>query len=99
LRANHAKPLIINWGNGPDFNPDEAISGWIRDELTANACFGARAKVQLHVGQFFRDIAHRTDKVKRRCRRALQEQVDVLAPIIHAILHQPDHVDPTVALV
>ena len=83
----------------PDVNPDEAIWGWIRDEVTANTCFGTKAKVQHHIGQFFRGIVHRTDEVKRRCRRTLQEQADALAPIIDAILHQPDHVDPTVALV
>ena len=83
----------------PDFNPDEAIWGWIRDEVTANTCFGTKAKVQQHVGQFFRDIARRTDEVKRRCRPTLQAQADKLAPFLDAILHQPDHVDPTVALV
>ena len=83
----------------PDFNPDEAIWGWIREEVTANTCFGTKAKVQHHVGQFFRDIGQRTDEVKRRCRRTLQEQADAVAPIIDAILHQPNHVDPTVALV
>ncbi len=83
----------------PDFNPDEAIWGWIRDEVTANTCFGTKGKVQQHVSQFFRDIGQRTDEVKRRCRRTLQEQADALTPIIDAILHQPDHVDPTVALV
>jgi transposase len=83
----------------PDFNPDEAIWGWIRDEVTANTCFGTKAKVQHHVGQFFHGIGQRTDEVKRRCRRTLQEQADALAPIIDAILQQPNHVDPTVALV
>ena len=83
----------------PDFNPDEAIWGWIREEVTANTCFGTKAKVQQHVGHFFRDIANRTDEVKRRCRRALQAQADALAPIVDAILQQPNHVDPTVALV
>lgn len=83
----------------PDFNPDEAIWGWIREEVTANTCFGTRAKVQAHVGQFFRDIVQRTDEVKRRCRRTLQAQADALAPLILAILDQPDHGDPTVALV
>jgi transposase len=83
----------------PDFNPDEAIWGWVREEVTANTCFGTKAKVQHHVGRFCRDIAQRTDEVKRRCRRTLQAQADALASIIDAILHQPDHVDPTVALV
>ena len=83
----------------PDFNPDEANRGWIREEVTANTCFRTKAEVQHHVGQFFRDIAHRTDEVMRRCRRTLQVQADALAPIIDAILHQLHHVDPTVALV
>ena len=83
----------------PDFNSDEAIWGWIREEVTANTCFETTAKVQHHVGQFFRGIAHRADEVKRRCRRTLQAQADALAPIIDAIIHQPEHVDPTLALV
>jgi len=82
----------------PDFNPDEAIWGWIREEVTANTCFGTRAKVQQHVGRFFHDIAQRTDEVKRRCRRTLQSLADLLAPTVDAIL-QHTHVDPTVASV
>ena len=83
----------------PDFNPDEAIWGWVREEVTANTCFGTKAKARQHVGQFFRDIAQRASEVKRRCRRTLQAQADELAPLIDAILHQPDHGVPTVALV
>src|SRR5215212_869295 len=82
----------------PDFNPDEAIWGWIREEVTANTCFGTKAKVRQHVDQFFRDIAQRTDEVKRRCRRTLQAQADALAATVDTILQQqPDHVDPTLA--
>jgi transposase len=104
LRAYLATPdvhlrLVRLPAYSPDFNPDEAIWGWIRAEVTANTCFGTRAKVQQHVGQFFRDIVRRTDEVKRRCRRTLPAQADALAPLIDAILGQPDHVDPTVALV
>src|SRR5262249_48381938 len=104
LRAYLATPdvrcrLVRLPAYSPDFNADEHIWGWVREEVTANTCFGTKAKVQQHVGQFFRDIAQRTDEVKHRCRRTLQAQADALAPIIDAILHQPDHVDPTVALV
>jgi transposase len=104
LRAYLASPnlrlrLVRLPAYSPDFNPDEAIWGWIREEVTANTCFGTKAKVQQHVGQFFRDIVQRTDEVKRRCRRTLQAQADALAPLVDAILQQPDHVDPTVALV
>jgi transposase len=83
----------------PDFNPDEAIWGWVREEVTANTCFGAKVTVQQHVGQFFRDIIHRTNEVKRRCRRFLQSLADALTPTVDAILPHPHHVDPTVALV
>lgn len=104
LRAYLATPdlrlrLVRLPAYSPDSNPDEAIWGWIREEVTANTCFGTGAKVQQHVGQFFRHIAHRADEVKRRCRRTLQAQADALAPLLDAIPHQPDHVDPTVALV
>jgi transposase len=104
LRAHLATPdlrlrLVRLPAYSPDFNPDEAIWGWIREDVTANACFGTKAKVQQHVGRFFRDIAQRTDEVKRRCRRTLQAQADALAPLINAMLHQADHVDPTVAWV
>ena len=34
--------------------------------MTANTCFGTKAEVQHHVGQFFRNIANRTEDVKRR---------------------------------
>src|SRR5205823_1167585 len=30
----------------PDFNPDEHIWGWVRAEVTANTCFGTKAKVR-----------------------------------------------------
>jgi transposase len=104
IRAYLATPdvrlrLVRLPASSPDFTPDEATWGWIREQVTANTCFETKANVQHHVGQFFHGIVHRTDEVKRRCRRAPQEQADALAPIIDAILHQPDHVDPTVALV
>jgi len=87
LRAYLATPdlrlrLVRLPSYSPDFNPDEAIWGWIREEVTANTYFGTKATVQQHVGQFFRDIAQRTDEVKRRCRRALQAQADALAPFL-----------------
>jgi hypothetical protein len=71
----------------------------VREEVTANACFGTSAKVQQHISQCFRDIARPTDEVKRGCRRTLRAQADALTPAIDAILHQPDHGDPTVAWV
>ena len=40
-------------GYSPDFNADEAIWDWVREEVTANLCLGTKAKVQEKVGRFF----------------------------------------------
>jgi transposase len=56
----------------PDFNADEAIWKWIREEITANTCFGTAAKVAASVGPFFDTVDARVEEVKRRCRTALQ---------------------------
>ena len=83
----------------PDFNGDEAIWGWVRAEVTANTCCGAKAKVREAVGAFFRALGHRAPEVKRRCRTVLQAHADSLALAATALLHQPQHADPTLALV
>ena len=56
----------------PDFNANEAIWGWARQEATANQCLGTRAAVREKVGGFFTDLTTRRDEVKRRCRTVLQ---------------------------
>jgi transposase len=48
----------------PDFNADEMIWGWARADVTANTCFGTKAKVREQVGAFLRGLADRTDDVK-----------------------------------
>jgi transposase len=83
----------------PDFNADEAIWGWVREAVTANTCFGTKAKVREAVGQFFRSITERTEEVKHRCRTVLQARTDALAPVAAALLQPPRHVVPTLALV
>ena len=40
----------------PDFNADEAIWGWARQEATANQRLGTRAVVREKVGGFFTDL-------------------------------------------
>lgn len=37
--------LVALPGYSPDFNPDEAIWDWIREDVTANICFGKAANV------------------------------------------------------
>ncbi len=63
----------------PDYNADEAIWAWIREEVTANTCFGTKAAVREHVGAFLRGLADRADEVKTRCRTALQAEALALA--------------------
>jgi transposase len=62
----------------PDFNPDEAIWDWIREDVTANTCWGTAEKVQQKVDEFFAGLAQRTIEVIKRCRRELQALADQL---------------------
>ena len=76
----------------PDFNADEAIWAWIREEVTANCCFGTAAKVREKVDAFFHAIADRAAEVKHRCRTVLQASAETSD-------ESPDacHVDPVAA--
>jgi len=70
--------LVALPGYSPDFNPDEAIWAWVREEVTADICFGTAAKVREKVDAFFAGLAARTSEVKQPCRRELQAQADAL---------------------
>ncbi len=63
----------------PDFNADEHIWAWVRQEVTANTCFGTADKVRAHVDPFFAGLGTRTEEIKRRCRTELQRRADALA--------------------
>ncbi|MBI4337911.1 MAG: transposase [Chloroflexi bacterium] len=82
----------------PDFNGDEAIWDWARDEVTANACLGTKAKVREKLGAFFHGLAQRTEEVKRRCRTVLQARAEALLASTPQ-LAVAQHVDPTSVLV
>ncbi len=77
----------------PDFNPDEAIWAWAREEVTANTCLGTKAKVQEQMAQCFAGLPRRTAEVQSRCRRTLQA-------LAEAVTASPEpqqdalHVDP-----
>jgi transposase len=86
-------------GYSPDFNADEAIWDWVRDEVTANTCLGTKAKVREQVGAFLRALSARAEDVKRRCRTALQSRADALETATTKTLQAPQHVGPTLALV
>jgi len=83
----------------PDFNPDEAIWDWVREEVTANECLGTKEKVQEKVNGFFNKLAHRGDEVRRRCRRALQVRAEAIKLATDSPISQPGYVDSTLALV
>jgi transposase len=75
----------------PDFNADEAIWAWVREEVTANICLGTKAAVQEKVGHFFAGLTSRTEEVKTRCQTKLQTLTE---PPVEA-----DHVGLTCASV
>src|SRR3990172_5935813 len=81
-------------GYSPDFNADEAIWDWIREEVTANTCLGTKAKVQEKVGQFLHGLADRTSEVKQRCRTVLHAKADELAVVTSGAVPHTVHVDP-----
>ena len=63
-------------GYSPDFNADEAVWGWAREEATGNLCLGTKALVKERVGSFLDGLASRKDQVKRRCRTVLQSRAE-----------------------
>jgi transposase len=87
--------LVALPGYSPDFNPDEAIWDWIREEVAANTCFGTAAKVREKVDAFFAGLAEHAAEVKQRCRRDLQAQADALAEAASQLFAQTKHVDLT----
>lgn len=85
--------LVALPGYSPDYNPDEAIWDWVREEVTANTCFGTATKVREKVDAFFVGLAARTAEVMQRCRRDLQAQADQLLLIASQKSVEIDHVD------
>ena len=86
-------------GYSPDFNADEAIWGWAREEATGNLCLGNRAAVQERVGNFLAGLASRREKVIRRCRTVLQSRAEALSRHSQPARQNPANAHPTVALV
>jgi transposase len=108
LRAYLATPdlrlrLVRLPAYSPDFNADEPLWGWTREEVTANTCFGTAAKVRAHVDAFFAGLVTRTAEVTQRCRTVLQTKADALDAVraATAILHRAGtaHEDLVVPLV
>ena len=56
----------------PDFNADEAVWGWVRQEEIANLCLGTRLAVQEKVGAFsptWLAVGRRSNGVAEPCFR------------------------------
>jgi transposase len=83
----------------PDFNADEAIWGWAREEVTANYCYGTADKVREALDPFFAGLVHRSQEVTQRCRTLLQGRADRLDPDVEYLSAHNDHVVPTMASV
>ena len=86
-------------GYSPDFNADEAIWGWVREEVTGNLCLGNRGRVQERVGSFLAGLAGRKEEVKHRCRTVLQSRADTLLRDSHTDSQHSENAHPTLALV
>ena len=86
-------------GYSPDFNADEAVWGWAREEATGNLCLGTKALVQERVSNFLAGLASRKDEVKRRCRTVLQSRAETLRRDIQTLSQSTTNAHPTLALV
>ena len=86
-------------GYSPDFNADEAVWGWAREEATGNLCLGTKALVQERVGNFLHGLSSQEDEVKRRCRTVLQSRAEVLLRDSQSHSQPTPNAHPTLALV
>ena len=100
LRTPGLELRLVNLpGYSPDFNADESIWGWVREEATGNLCLGSKAAVQQRVGSFLAGLASRSGEVKRRCRTVLQSRAEALLPDSQPDSRRPANAHPTLALV
>ncbi len=86
-------------GYSPDFNADEAVWGWVREEATGNLCLGTKSRVQERVGNFLDALASRKEEVKHRCRTVLQSRAERLLQDSQSHSQPQANVHPTLALV
>ena len=86
-------------GYSPDFNPDEAVWGWAREEATGNLCLGTKSRVQERIGNFLAGLNSRREEVKRRCRTVLQSRAEKLLRDSQPHCQSLPNAHPTLALV
>ena len=83
----------------PDFNADEAIWGWAREEATGNLCLGSKEAVEPRVGKFQSGLTTRKVEVKRRCRTVLQSRAETFLRDSRPDSQHSANAHPTLALV
>ena len=86
-------------GYSPEFNADEAIWGWAREEATGNLSLRTRTAVQQRVSAFLAGLSSRREEVKRRCRTVLQSRAEALLRGSQPDSRRPANAHPTLALV
>ncbi len=86
-------------GYSPDFNADEAVWDWERQEATGNQCLGTKALVQQRPNHFLAGLASRKDEVKRRCRTVLQSRAEARLRDFQPDSGHSANAHPTLALV
>ena len=86
-------------GYSPDFNADEAVWGWERQEATGNQCLGTKALVQQRPNHFLAGLASQKDEVKRRCRTVLQSRAEARLRDSQPDSGHSANAHPTLALV
>ena len=91
--------LINLPGYSPDFNADEAVWGWAREEATGNLCLGTKSRVQQRVGNFLAALANRKEEVRRRCRTVLRSRAERLLQDSQTHRQPQPNAHPTLALV
>ena len=99
LRTPGLALRLINLpGYSPDFNADEAVWGWAREEATGNLCLGTKSRVQERVGNFLAALANRKEEVRRRCRTVLQSRAEGLLQDSQTHCQPQPNAHPTLAL-
>ncbi len=86
-------------GYSPDFNADEAVWRWVREEATGNLCLGTKALVQERVSGFLARLSRRKDEVKQRCRTILHLRAEKLLQNSQPGSQHHPNAHPTLALV
>ena len=100
LRTPGLRLRLVNLpGYSPDFNADEAVWGWAREEATGNLCLGTKALVQERVGNFLHALSSRKGEVKGRCRTVLQSRAEALLRASRPDSTESPNAHPTLALV